>query len=357
MVPMWPVTGVIRTKNGSGSRAGGRRRGNGFDRVGRPAEHADMADPLVILTDRLAPAFAVRARRGLRRGGHGPGRRAGAAQRAPQRPGRLPGRRGPGPGQAARAATPGSWRPRCWPRPTSTTWWPRSRWPAPGSSTSPSTTGPSPTWSAPGPRRPPPGRRAGPGGRDRRGRLLGAQRGQGDARRPPALDGDRRRPGAGARAPGPHRSCGRTTSATGARRSACSSSTWSTSARTTAVAELSVGDLNGFYQAARRQLRRRRRLQGPGPGAGWWPSRPATPRRCACGACWSTSPPSTSRRSTTASACCSPRTTWWGRAPTTTPSPSVVADLDAAGPPGARRRGRVRVPARASPTARATPSR
>ena len=70
------------------------------------------------------------------------------------------------------------------------------------------------------------GRRAGAGRR----RLLGAERRQGDAHRPPPHDGDRRRPGAHARAPSATTSSARTTSATGAGRSGCSSSTSSTSA-------------------------------------------------------------------------------------------------------------------------------
>ena len=66
---------------------------------------------------------------------------------------------------------------------------------------------------------------------DRDHRLLRAECGQGDARRAPALDRHRRRRGAAAGGSATT-SCGRTTSATGAPRSACSSSTCSTSART-----------------------------------------------------------------------------------------------------------------------------
>ena len=73
----------------------------------------------------------------------------------------------------------------------------------------------------------PPGRRP----RARRHRLLASERRQGDARRAPAHDHDRRRAGPHARPTPATPSSGRTTSATGARRSACSSSTWSTSGR------------------------------------------------------------------------------------------------------------------------------
>ena len=70
-----------------------------------------------------------------------------------------------------------------------------------------------------------------PGCSSRPRRLLRAERGQGDACRPPPHHrrGRRTRPHAGTLATA---SSGRTTSATGARRSACSSSTCSTSART-----------------------------------------------------------------------------------------------------------------------------
>ena len=56
-----------------------------------------------------------------------------------------------------------------------------------------------------------------------------------------------------------------------------------------AAAELSVGDLDRFYQEAREQVRRRRRASPSGPGGGSSRSRPATPRPCGCGSCWSTS--------------------------------------------------------------------
>ena len=52
-------------------------------------------------------------------------------------------------------------------------------------------------------------------------------------------------------------SAGRTTSGTGAPRSGCSSSTWSTWGRRRGRQELSIGDLTGFYQQARGVLRRR----------------------------------------------------------------------------------------------------
>ena len=81
-------------------------------------------------------------------------------------------------------------------------------------------------------RRRPAARRAGPAAAGHPDRLLRAQRGQGDARRAPAHHGRRRRAGPHPGAPRAPRRSGRTTSATGARRSACSSSTCSTSART-----------------------------------------------------------------------------------------------------------------------------
>ena len=121
------------------------------------------------------------------------------------------------------------------------------------------------------------------GARDRRRRLLAPERRQGDARRPPAHDDHRRRLGAPAGGPRPHASSGRTTSATGGRRSGCSSSTCSTSASDEAAEELSVGDLNGFYQAGPQEVRRRRRLRGAVARSGSSCCRAATPRRCACG--------------------------------------------------------------------------
>jgi arginyl-tRNA synthetase len=71
----------------------------------------------------------------------------------------------------------------------------------------------------------------------------------------------------------------RTTSATGARRSACSSSTSSTSARRSARS--TVTDPNALLLAGPREVRRRRRVQGSGPQRGsWLLQAAATPRRC-----------------------------------------------------------------------------
>ena len=55
---------------------------------------------------------------------------------------------------------------------------------------------------------------------------------------------------------------------------------------TEAAHELSVGDLTAFYQAARREVRRRPGVRASGPGCGWWRCSPATRRRGGCGGCW-----------------------------------------------------------------------
>ena len=96
-----------------------------------------------------------------------------------------------------------------------------------------------------------------------------------------------------ARAPRPHTSSGRTTSATGARSSACSSSTCSTSARTPPIAQLD-GRLSSTPLQGRgaRAVRRRPGVRRPRRGTGWSRCRPATRRRSRCGTSSSTSPSS-----------------------------------------------------------------
>ena len=81
-----------------------------------------------------------------------------------------------------------------------------------------------------------------------------------------------------------------------------------------------VGDLDSFY-------RRPGPRSTPAPSfqsaaaTGWCCSSRAMPRRCGCGACWSTRASPISRRSTGGSVCCSPATTSWARATTTTCCP------------------------------------
>ena len=131
-------------------------------------------------------------------------------------------------------------------------------------------------------------------------RLLGAQRGQGDARRPPAHHHRRRRAGPDAGAPRPPRRSGRTTSATGARRSACSSSTCSTSARTP--------PRRGCWPPTRTRSTRRRGREFDAADPTFADAAPGAPRssllqagdptRCASGTSSSTCPRPTSTRST-----------------------------------------------------------
>ena len=155
-----------------------------------------------------------------------------------------------------------------------------------------------------------------------RHRLLVAQRGQGDARRPPAHHRS-----SATRWPGSSASSGttcaaRTTSATGARPSACSSSTCSTSAGRRDAESFSVRDLNEFYAAARRQFDADPEPSPSAAAAASCCSRAATPRPCGYGASSWPRACATPTRSTTCSACSSPRTTPSGRASTTRCSPS-----------------------------------
>ena len=121
------------------------------------------------------------------------------------RPRRLPGERGPGPGQAARPSAARGGRTRSWRRPTSATSAPWSRSAGPGfinlTLSDDFVAGQVAALSA-DPRL---GVPAGRAPRDRRHRLLGAERGQGDARRPPAQHAHRRRAGPRARVPRPRR--------------------------------------------------------------------------------------------------------------------------------------------------------
>ena len=227
-------------------------------------------------------------------------RRPGGAS---QRPRTRPGQRGAGARQAARPQALVTWPTTSSPRPISTGR-PRSRSQGPGSSTSRSATRSWPNscrhstptiasvCSAPATTE------------RRRRRLLGAQRRQGDARRPPAHHRHRRRAGAHDGVPAGTASFARTTSATGARRSACSSSTWSTRSRPR-------------RHRARGQRPRRRSTSRLGsssmpatssrsaPATGSSSCRAATTRRRpTLWKRWSSSRPGTSTSSTASSACC-----------------------------------------------------
>ena len=72
-------------------------------------------------------------------------------------------------------------------------------------------------------------------------------------------------------------------------RSACSSSTCSTSARTRPPRELSLGDLDGFYKEAGAKFDADAEFKDRARASGSSRCRAATPRRCASGSCSSTS--------------------------------------------------------------------
>ena len=149
-----------------------------------------------------------------------------------------------------------------------------------------------------------------------RRRLLGAERGQGDAHRAPPHDGHRRRPRPHARAPSATTSCARTTSATGAGRSACSSSTSSTSAPS-APTTLGLGDLDAFYKEANGQVRRATPTSRSGPAPASCCCSSATPETIALWrALVAQSADALERRLRASSACCSPTTTSPARAAT-----------------------------------------
>ena len=152
--------------------------------------------------------------------------------------------------------------------------------------------------------------------RDGRRRLLGAQRRQGDARRPPAQHRDRRRPGAHAhvrRPPGrprePHRRLG--DAVRHADRAPAS-----TSARRRRPMRSSLGELDAFYKEARAKFDNDDDVQATGAPAGRAAAgrrrRDAAPVAAARRRCRR----ATSTRCTTSSACSSPTPTWRPRAGT-----------------------------------------
>ena len=134
-----------------------------------------------------------------------------------------------------------------------------------------------------GRRRRPARHRAASRARAGRRRLLGAERGQGDAHRPPPHDGHRRRARAHARRRSATTSCARTTSATGAGRSGCSSSTSSTSAPSAAGVARRSATSTRSTRTANAKFAGRRRLPGAGPAAGRRCCSRATTRRWRCG--------------------------------------------------------------------------